>query len=86
MQRGALLANSLTQDLTKRLAILVVDEHRLIVVAAQQDVMKLTGQDQARATGHRFIPASPHGTRPDEPAQGGMPPGASARVIADDPR
>ena len=34
MQRGALLANSLTQDLTKRLAILVIDEHRLIVVAA----------------------------------------------------
>ena len=37
MQRGALLAGSLTQDLTKGLAILVVDEHRLVVVAAQQD-------------------------------------------------
>ena len=86
MQRGALLAGSLTQDLTKRLAVLVVDEHRLVVVAAQQDVMELAGQDQARAAGHRFIPASPHGTRPDEPAQGGTPPGASATVIADDRR
>ena len=86
MQRGALLAGSLTQDLTKRLAVLVVDEHRLVVVAAQQDVMELAGQDQARAAGHRFIPASPHGTGPEEPAQGGMPPGASAKVIADDLR
>ena len=76
MQRGALLAGRLTQDLTKRLAIFVVDEHQLVVVAAQQDVMELAGQDQARAAGHRFIPASPHGTGPDEPAQGGTPPGA----------
>jgi hypothetical protein len=76
MQGGALLAGSLTQDLTKRLAVLVVDEHRLVVVAAQQDVMELAGQDQARAAGHRFIPASPHGASPDEPAQGGTPPSA----------
>ena len=58
MQRGALLTGRLTQDLTKRLAILVVDEHRLVVVATQQDVMELTGQDQARSAGHRFIPAA----------------------------